>query len=79
MTQCPNRDKYIAISPFPFQQTPSNRLCRATGVAPCKGVGESGTKSATPGGVPYLAAQIVPAGLLIGRPTELPYSVHDPS
>ena len=32
----------------PFQQTPWSRLCRVTGGAPCKGVGES---EAEPGGV----------------------------
>ena len=26
-------------TPPPFKQTPWNRLCRATGVAPCRGVG----------------------------------------
>ena len=33
----------------PFQQMPWNRLCRATGIAPSKGVGESEAK---PGGEP---------------------------
>ena len=28
---------------------------------------------------PYLADQTVPAGLLMGTPTALPYSVHEPS
>jgi hypothetical protein len=46
---------------------------------PLQGGRSSGTKSAKPGGVPYLAAQMVPAGLVMGTPTELPYSVHEPS
>ena len=34
----------------PFQQMPWNRLCRATGIAPCKGVGAA-TRSARSLGV----------------------------
>ena len=37
---------------YQVKQTPRNRLRRAVGVAPCKGVGGSGTKSAQPGGMP---------------------------
>ena len=36
-----------------------------------------GLDSAAP--QPHLAAQMVPAGFVIGTPTELPYSVHEPS
>ncbi|GAA6118734.1 hypothetical protein Acidovoranil_08370 [Acidovorax sp. FG27] len=31
------------------------------------------------GGLIYFAAQTVPDGLLMGTPTALPYSVHEPS
>src|SRR5262245_29808615 len=51
-------------SPMSFRETPWNRLCWATGVAPCKGGWRSAQRGAQPGGVPnYLLHRVRQPGL----------------
>src|SRR6186713_3549785 len=44
---------------------PRNRLCRAAGIAPCKGVGEATRSARKPGGVSYCCPR---QGLVVRAP-----------